>query len=403
MFLGTVPSSSREAPPVAARADTIPVDPEGEGAARSEPRPSDPGRGPGRRTAAAGFAAAWLIYVAIFAGVFSLSGFPASIALRGAVANALPDGLLALVVIAAARRLPWPEGKRGRFALLHAALAAGLALLATAAKTALLWLDSAIVGRGEPFRLSPAVLAWQVFISLLVYGAVAGAAYAQANAVRVRMAAEAAGRAQTLQARAELAALRAQLNPHFLFNVLHSVLGLVRRDPPVAERALERLGDLLRYALHVHREGADWVLLRDEWEFAESYLDLERIRLGDRLKASLEAEPAALGRPVPSFSLQPLVENAVRHGIAPRAEGGCVRVSASMNGDTLRIEVGNTGSGAAPARPDGQSGFGLRVLRERLDALYGGRAVIDASPTPEGGFRVVLELPCAGAEEGDEA
>jgi len=204
-------------------------------------------------------------------------------------------------------------------------------------------------------------------------------------------------RAEALRARAELSALRAQLNPHFLFNVLHSVLGMVRRDPALAEAALEGLGDLLRYALRVHRDGLDLTAVRHEWEFMETYLDLERIRLGDRLLAFLRTDDAALDHEVPTFSLQPLVENAVRHGIAPRAAGGKVSIEARIEGDSLRLEVrndGNVGGAGSSTGGDGdEGGIGLRVLRDRLDVLYRGEASMTAGPTAAGGYRVILTLP----------
>jgi sensor histidine kinase YesM len=212
-----------------------------------------------------------------------------------------------------------------------------------------------------------------------------------------------------------MAALRAQLNPHFLFNTLHSVLGMVRRDPARAEAALEELGDLLHYAIRVHRDSIDWTALRHEWEFMETYLKLETMRLGDRLRISRDLDERALDRPVPTFCLQPLVENAVRHGIAPRAAGGTIAVAARLLGETLRLEVGNDGDGAprADETRDGASepepdrrrqgdgaGLGLRVLRDRLEVLYRGRARMAAGPTVEGGYSVLLTLPLA---EGDAA
>ncbi len=344
-------------------------------------------------------AGVWLIYAAVYASVFVLSGYPAGSALRGAIANALPDGLLALVVIATARRLAWPGTGAQRFFAVHAFLAPGLSLAAASLKYALLWVDVSLFGTGSEFRFNWGIAAWHLFLSLLVYVATAGAAHAQVNARRIRSAAEAIEKAETLRARAELSALRAQLNPHFLFNVLHSVLGLVRRDPQLAERSLERLGDLLRYALHVHRDGVDWTALRHEWEFTECYLDLETIRLGERLRTKIQADPAALDRLVPSFSLQPLVENAIRHGIAPHAGGGSLRISAALNGGSLRLEVENDCEGLSPSSPAGESGMGLRVLQERLEALYGGRATLQAGATPDGRFRVVLDLPATGIAE----
>lgn len=353
--------------------------------------------------AAIAAAGAWLIYAAIYAGVFLAAGYPAGKSIRGAIANALPDGLMGLAVIAITRRMAWPGEGLGPFSFAHAALAPVFAGLAAILKTGLLWVDVALMREGEEFRLAGGIVAWQVFTSLLVYVAVAGAASAQDNARRLRRAAAAAERAETLRARAELAALRAQLNPHFLFNVLHSALGLVRRDPSLAERALERLGDLMRYALHVHRDGVDWTALRDEWEFTECYLDLEKIRLGQRLELALRADPAALDRWVPSFSLQPLVENAVRHGIAPRAGGGRLSVTATLVGDSVRLEVDNDGDASAAPRLEEGAGVGLKVLQERLEALYGGRAAISAGAKPAGGYRVVLDLPRGGADEEEAA
>jgi uncharacterized membrane protein YhdT len=370
----------------------------------------------GRRTLAAAvlFLAAWLIYAAIYACVFVLSGFPAWTAVRAAACNALPDGFLALAVLATTRRLASPGVGRGRFLIAHAALAPLLAAIAAGLKSLLLWADVVRMGSGGTYRFDGAILTWQLFLSLLIYAAVAGASHARANAWRLRQVSEAAEKSEMLRARAELSALRAQLNPHFLFNVLHSVLGLVRRDPDLAEQALERLGDLLRYALHVHREGVDWTSLRKEWEFMECYLDLEKIRLVERLQVFLEADPSAFDRLVPSFLLQPLVENAVRHGIAPRAAGGSLHVSAALVGTDLRLQVDNDGVRAQgdpagtgvqtdrdPELPhEGEpSGLGLRLLHDRLFALYGSRAEISSGPTSEGGFRVVLRLPDVGGAD----
>jgi hypothetical protein len=355
--------------------------------------------------------AAWLACVGIYAVLFSLTGFPFALALRGALANGIPDGLLALVVLRAARGMDRVRDTPLGLLRTHAPRAALLVGLALAGKSFLLWIEFILVRGDTHYRIVAGIVGWHLFISVLVYIAAAAAAQAWMTARRLKEEEAHDARAEALRARAELSALRAQLNPHFLFNVLHSVLGMVRRDPAVAEAALENLGDLLHYAIRVHRDGVDWTALRHEWEFMETYLKLEALRLGDRLRIDCQVDEAALEQSVPTFSLQPLVENAVRHGIAPRAAGGRIAVASRLEGGTLRLEVSNDCDGRAGSgihdggtTADGdEGGLGLRVLRERLEALYRGRARMAAGPTAEGGYNVVLTLPLAagGVEAGE--
>jgi LytS/YehU family sensor histidine kinase len=242
------------------------------------------------------------------------------------------------------------------------------------------------------------MLAWKGLGSMFVYATVCGIGSAVEQARR-------AARAEVLRAEAQLAALRARLNPHFIFNLLHTLMGLVARDPASAESALERLGDVLRYGLRVQSQGLDEVRLREEWEFVDRYLSLERLRLGERLQAILEVEDDLLDAVVPAFSLQPLVENAVRHAIAPRAGGGRLVVSARRAGRTLVLAVeddGIAGAGGATDRGDALhrgSGLGLRLIRERLQALYGGAARLETGRSALGGFRAAVTLPLAAASE----
>ena len=347
-----------------------------------------------------------MLLVAVYAALFALSGYPIPLAIRGALANAVPDGLLALAVFATARKLDGPRAGARRLLLVHVLGAFGMVGLAFVAKTILFWIDVTVIRGDDSFRLVAGVVGWQTFLSLLTYAVVASASHAWFFDRRLREEEARAARAEALRARAEMSALRAQLNPHFIFNVLHSALGMVRRDPALAETALENLGDLLRYALRVHRDGVDRIALRHEWEFMETYLGLEKIRLGDRLQISRHADEAALDHAVPTFSLQPLVENAVRHGIAPRAAGGKVSIEARLEGDALRLEVRNDWDGVSAAASGDEGGTGLRVLRDRLDVLYGGEARMTAGPAWDGGYRVVLTLPAApeapGASEAEK-
>jgi signal transduction histidine kinase len=338
------------------------------------------------------YAAAWLLVLTIYLAAFLAGGFPLGYAFRGALANVLPDFFLGMLVLQLPRRLPWPEGRKARAFATHVGLLIAFVLASTSGWIALVALDELLSTGSCCDRFDPRILPFRVLNEILIYCTLAGLAYAWHNAAASREQAARAARAETLRARAELEALRSQLNPHFILNTFHALIGLVRRDPAVAETALERLGDLLRYSLRIQREGLDEVKLREEWSFVQSYLDLERLRLGDRLRVSFEAAPATLDCSVPSFALQTLVENAIRHAIAPRAEGGQLAVSAQQAEGRLRIQVEDEGPGAS-AQPAGESQrLGLRLLQERLAALYGGQASLSLHDAA-GGVRAVLELP----------
>lgn len=345
------------------------------------------------------YVAAWLPYLAAWVVVFLSSGVASpGLAVRGALANVLPDALLGRLVLAVPRLVPWPEEGRRRFVGRHLTLGLAFSVVATLGKVALLTLERAWRdGKLSAPRVDLRILPWLVFLSLLVYLTLAAVTYALANAERVRSERERAARAEALRVRAELAALRQQLNPHFLLNTLHSALGLVARDPAGAEGALERLGALLHYGLRVHRAKIDQVGLREEWDFVAGYLELEKLRLGDRLRVTLAADEDALASVVPPFSLQPLVENAVRHAVAPHADGGAIVVRARRRGTELHLEVQDDGPGWGKEAFE-ESGLGLRLVGERLAALYGDQARLSTATPTEGGFHVTVVLPAEGAE-----
>jgi hypothetical protein len=196
--------------------------------------------------------------------------------------------------------------------------------------------------------------------------------------------------AETATTRAELASIQARLNPHFLSNALHSVSALVASDPAAAEEALDRIGDLFRYSLIQSEQHV--VCLDDEWRFVQDYLAIEQMRLGSRLTVELSLERAAGECEVPSFVLQPLVENAIRHGIGPRTGGGTVRVSGRrMNGRVL-LEVTDDGAGALAEGIEASAGTGLRTLKQRLRLDDAFRGVVDVRTAPGLGFRVRVTL-----------
>jgi LytS/YehU family sensor histidine kinase len=317
-------------------------------------------------------------------------------AIRGSLAMILPGALLGLIALRLARRWPWmPSMSVGAPWRLFARVAPVVLVLAaasTAAGLALNALDAWVV-TGKARWPSVPIIAWQLILSTVIQVALTGIGYAWHTAQALREARERAAQAELLRARAELELLRSQLHPHFVLNVLHALLGLVRRDPGLAEKALERLGELLRFGQWVQQTGSDWVPLSREWAFVQSYLDLERMRLGSRLRVEIDADAAALEVPVPPFALQPLVENAIVHGVAPRAAGGRVEVSARRSGGRLCLAVRDDGPGASEAEIAASPRTGLRLLQERLAALYAGRARVAFESPDGGGFRVRLELP----------
>ncbi len=191
-------------------------------------------------------------------------------------------------------------------------------------------------------------------------------------------------------ARAELRALRAQVNPHFLFNTLNTIAALVAENPAAAEDVVTRLADVFRYALtsasHEHTRFAD------ELEFMRAYLAIERTRLGDRLHVVEDVEPGLEDVPVPSLLFQPLVENAVRYAVSPREAGGTIRIVARRAGGALQVAIEDDGPGFTPGAPPSGHGVGLESVRERLRIAGHGHA-IDVRTAPSSGTRVTITLP----------
>ena len=339
------------------------------------------------------YALAWLPLLTVYVALYMGAGSPPAAAIRTTFLTILPFALLGLLVLRVPGRIPWHDERRATFFAAQLGLAAAYALAAAGAVIASWTLEAFLTTGRAVFPAPPVIAAWQAVIGGLIYLAIAGVAYAWQNAQRVREETARAAQADALRARAELAALRSQLNPHFLLNTLHAALGLVQRDPALAERALERLGEVLHYGLRMHRESLDQVTLADEWSFVRSYLEIESLRLEERLQLHLEADPEALQGVVPPFVLQPLVENAILHAIAPRKAGGRVAITAHRRGDHLRLEVCDDGPGMPSALPPSGAGLGLRLLRDRLALLYAGHASLTLQPGDGGGVRATIDLP----------
>jgi LytS/YehU family sensor histidine kinase len=224
---------------------------------------------------------------------------------------------------------------------------------------------------------------WQLAWGLAIYGVLLLAARAQQHLKEKELAV----------ASAELHALRAQLDPHFLFNTLHSLTQLAREDPVATQDALQRFGELMRYVLQSGRESGAEVALEQELELVRNYLALEQLRLGDRLTVIEQIEPDALELGVPPLLLQPLVENALRHGLSPCRDGGTLRLSATMREDHLLVTVSDDGKGAEHGGIQLSKGLGLKAVARQLCAHFPGQAEFAIETRPRAGFTVNLKMP----------
>ena len=181
-----------------------------------------------------------------------------------------------------------------------------------------------------------------------------------------------------LVGQAELRALQSQINPHFLFNALNTLYGSIPREAAGARRMVLNLAEIFRYFLHSDRT---FVPFSQEMQIVRAYLEVEQLRLSDRRRVELAVDEAAMDVPVPVLSVQPLVENAIKHGIAPSAESGYVRLEVRLAGGVLRVLVENSSSAAAGERPG--TGVGLQNVRRRLEICYGPEATLRRVPAPQ--------------------
>ena len=235
----------------------------------------------------------------------------------------------------------------------------------------------------------------RIYLHMMVYIGVAASGYAMSWYARMRDREAQAALLQSQLAAARLDSLRAQLHPHFLFNSLHAIATLVREQRnDEAVRLVSGLGDLLRRVLDTADQRPR---LAEEIELVRRYVEIQRVRFGDRLQVAIEVDPALEDLRVPALLVQPLVENAVRHGIETREEGGRIDVRARANGDHVIIDVEDNGLGLPTNWSlDGTSGTGLRNLGARLAAIYQDRAHLSIGRSASGGATVSIRLPRNG-------
>jgi len=338
------------------------------------------------------YTAAWsplvLVYAALIGASRTISATTAIVAAFSTVVWAAVLGVGALWL---AQRWTWPARPTARFFLVHA----GMALIYAG-----LWDGLILLGIRQSVpswqRVGEEVaswLHWQTFEGVLIYAALCGVTWARQSAARGRAQESRVAHIEAQRVRAELEALRGRLDPHFLFNTLHSVTVLIQHDPVAAAQAVERLSALLRYVLDARQGGREEVLLADEVAFTDAYLALESLRFGERLRVVRDISDSALRQRVPSFVLQSLVENAVKHSIAPRAGGGVVRLGGRVEGAQLVLDVHDDGPGPLAHDDTRGLGVGLQALRQRIAVLYGDTARVDVRAVPGEGFGVSVYLP----------
>src|SRR5207237_2288948 len=304
-------------------------------------------------------------------------------------------GIFSLLIFGISRRLPIEfRPLRTRNLLLHFPALLLFAGLHQAMHLTVLWSTSARLRRQFPSLLDcyRAYFGLGFYIDLIIASLIIIAVHALLYYRRFRASELEQAALKTQLAQARLSALKMQLHPHFLFNTLHSISSLVLEDPPKANSMIARLGDFLRLTL----ENSDQQLisLKEETEFIRCYLEIEQVRFGDRLTVAFELEPQTLSAQVPHLILQPVVENAIQHAIAPRAARGHINIEAKCLNNLLRLQVRDNGPGIASNTDLVRAeGVGLSNVRARLHQIYGSDSRFELMNGKDGGLAVVMEIP----------
>jgi two-component system, LytTR family, sensor kinase len=286
--------------------------------------------------------------------------------------------LLTPIVVALARWFPLHGGRRWRNAGIHAVAGIVIAIGKTLADRAIL---AMLTGFWMYFLAS--TLALQLVIYAVLVAAAHGLQYYHRSREREQL------EARLSETRLQL--LSMQLQPHFLFNTLNTIAELVHHDPDTADTMISGLSDLLRRALELGT--TQEIPLSAELDLLKRYLDIQKARFGDRLQVRISVESPARDAAVPVLLLQPLVENAIRHGLAARVDSGRIEIAARLADGFVMIDVTDDGPGPGIGLASGPERVGLGNTRERLDALYGGRSRLDLTPEPGGGARLSLRIP----------
>ena len=302
-----------------------------------------------------------------------------------------PVALLVPPILWAGRRFRLERRNWKRSALVHLALTFCFDAGVTIFSLGLFSLVESLQREGHslPFVFLSRFVA-RLPISFISYWAILGAGYAFEYYRRFREQQLQASRLQAMLVEAQLHALKMQLHPHFLFNTLHAISALMDEDVKAARRMIARLSELLRLTLE--NAGQQEVPLRQELQALERYLEIEQIRFQDRLTVQLRIEPETLEARVPNLILQPIVENSIRHGIAPTSDAGKIEIRAARQNGHLELSVRDDGPGMADGQMN-KEGIGLANTRSRLQQLYGDAHDLEIMNAAEGGLMVKMAIP----------
>jgi two-component system, LytTR family, sensor kinase len=364
-------------------------------------------RGGGRRPGGAWWPALWFgAVVAIGLLMFSYRSLHALLergpasgvqVLAGELTAAFGAGVLFFAVQGLVRRFPLDRGRARRHLALYLPAVAAFSVAHTTSNVLLRTAIYAAGGLGV-YDHGPMSMRFlmELPIDVIIFTLMAGALHVWRHTERMRLRELGAERLEKSLVEANLRNLQLQLHPHFLFNALNTVSSTMYRDVERADDMIEKLAGLLRTALRTSR--SDRVPLAEEIAVLEDYLSIMRARFEERLVVDMDVDAAASRALVPPLLLQPLVENAIRHGgIDTR---GTVRIAlrAARRGDSLWLSVEDDGPGLAPGVDPFETGLGLSATAERLRLLYGGHQHVEAGNGAAGGFRVSLQIPFAAAE-----
>ncbi len=324
---------------------------------------------------------------------YLLEGKPISFIsnLKLSLANWLVWALLSVVIIVLARRIP--IDLRNWYYSIPTHLI--LALIFAAVHAFVFHIFAMMIKSGPLWDLHMILvqLIKEIVFNMIVYWIVIGLCMLTDYQKKNRQHELKTSQMETQLAQAQLEVLKMQLHPHFLFNTLHAISALVKKDPAAADKMIGRLGDLLRMTLE--KSGEQEILLKDELEFLKLYLEIEKTRFQDRLNVNLNIDRNALDCVVPNLILQPLVENAIKHGIAKKSTKGEINIKTEFIDSRLSITINDNGSGLKQGINSGIiEGFGLSNTRKRLEQLYGKGHNFSIGNSESGGVNVTLVIPC---------
>lgn len=313
---------------------------------------------------------------------------------RNELVTPLVDMLLWAVLTAPVvwlcRKAPFERGRRARALAVHLPALVVLCAVQAVIAGAVFWRLGFYAGKNYPLGpLLGALILCKSAQNAVSYSALAVLVHALDFHGRMRVREVEASQLETRLAAARLHLLRMQLQPHFLFNTMHAISALIPRDPAAADRMLVRLSALLRLTMEQERLQA--VPVAKEMEFLHAYLDIQQVRFGDRLQVHWDIDPTASEQQLPPLLLQPLVENAIQHGIGDRPAGGTIWIAARMRDAALELEVADDGVG--PGAEPVVEGRGLGNTRARLLEFGRGAARLEIAPRPAGGTVVTLRIP----------